>query len=91
MERRLARLLLIRTALFLAPFAVWFAWAAWSRARGREPAGAPWTWLFAGAALLVALSLMGTAVFRTDNRHEAYVPAEAQADGSVRPSSPRPR
>lgn len=79
----MGRTLAIRALLFLAPFLVWFVWAAWSRRSGREMGSTPWAWLFAGAALLVALSLMATAVFHTDNRGETYVPAEPRPDGGV--------
>ena len=43
----------------------------------------PTRWLAAAGALLVGLSLIGTAVFHPDNRHEAYVPGEATGNGTV--------
>ena len=80
----MGRVLVLRAGLFLLPFVAWFLWAAWARRTGRPVASAPWTWLFAAATLLVAASLMATAIFHTDNRGETYVPAETQPDGSVR-------
>ncbi len=43
----------------------------------------PWPWLFAAGAFLLALSLIGTVVFHTDNRNERYVPGEATPSGRV--------
>jgi hypothetical protein len=83
MERPLVRLLLVRAALFLVPFAVWFAWAWWAKRSGRPIASTPWAWLVAAAAVLVGASLMATAVFHRDNRGQTYVPAEPQPDGRV--------
>lgn len=74
---------LIRLALVAAPFAVWFLWRAWARRTGRPMGSTPWPWLTAAGFLLVSLSLIATAVFHRDNRHEAYVPGQVTADGSV--------
>ena len=79
----MGRVLVLRGILFLLPFAVWFAWAAWSRRTGRPMGATPWAWLVAAACVLVALSLRATANFHTDNRDETYVPAESRPDGSV--------
>ena len=79
----MGRLVLLRAALFAAPFVVWFLWAAWARRTGREMGSTPWAWLAAGAAVLVGLSLMATAIFHTDNRGETYVPAESTPSGRV--------
>ncbi|MBS0333135.1 MAG: hypothetical protein JSS35_10240, partial [Proteobacteria bacterium] len=56
---------------------------AWARRTGRPMGSTPWPWLFAAGAVLVGLSLIATAVFHTDNRHQTYVPGQAAADGSV--------
>jgi hypothetical protein len=79
----LGRIIAFRALLFLVPFVAWFVWAWWARRSGREMGVTPWPWLFAGAALLVAGSLMATAIFHTDNRGETYVPAEPRPDGTV--------
>jgi hypothetical protein len=83
MEPPLLRVLLIRGSLVLLPFAVWFVWRWWARRSGHEMGSTPYAWLAAAGALLVGLSLIGTAVFHPDNRHEAYVPGEATASGAV--------
>ncbi len=77
------RLLLLRGALMAAPFAAWFLWRAWARRNGREPGATPWAWLFAAAGVLLALSLMATAIFHTDTRGQTYVPGEVGPDGRV--------
>ncbi|MCR5873253.1 hypothetical protein LRS10_03025 [Phenylobacterium sp. J426] len=77
------RLLLLRGALMAAPFLLWFVWRAWARRSGREPGATPWPWLFAVGAVLVALSLMATAIFHPDTRGQTYVPAEVGPDGRV--------
>ena len=90
---------LIRLLLVAVPFAVWFAWRWVSRRTGRLMGSTPWTWLFAAGALLVGLSLIATALFHRDNRHEAYEPAQAGPGGGVStgyfekgvPASPSPR
>ncbi len=79
----LLRVLLIRGSLVLAPFAVWFLWRAWARRSGREMGSTPYAWLVAAGAVLVGLSLVGTAIFHTDNRGEHYVPGEVTPDGAV--------
>ena len=73
----------MRALLFALPFAAWFLWRAFARHTGRDAGLTPWAWLFAAGAVLVALSLMATAVFQRDNRGETYVPADTAADGSV--------
>ena len=83
MEPPLLRVFLIRGSLVLLPFAVWFVWRWVARRSGREMGSTPWAWLAAAGALLVGLSLIGTAVFHTDNRHERYVPGETTDSGAV--------
>jgi len=79
----LLRVILIRAALFAAPFVLWWLWAEWSRRTGREMGSTPWPWLFAAGGVLVALSLMATVVFHRDNRGETYVPGEVTPSGRV--------
>ena len=79
------RVLLPRLILFLVPFAIWFVWREVARRTGRPMGATPWAWLFGAGALLAGLSLMATVAFQRDNRGEAYVPAEAGADGRVSP------
>lgn len=74
---------LIRGALAALPFVIWFAWAAWARRTGRPMGATPWAWLVGAGGALVALSLMATAVFHTDNRGERYIPGEVEPDGRV--------
>ena len=83
MERPLLRVIILRGALFAAPFVVWFLWRAWSRRTGREMGSTPWAWLTAAGAVLLALSLIATPLLHGDNRAEDYVPGEVTADGSV--------
>ncbi|MBU1375532.1 MAG: hypothetical protein KKE02_00785 [Alphaproteobacteria bacterium] len=75
--------ILIRGALAAVPFVLWFAWAAWARRTGRPMGSTPWPWLVAAGAALLALSLMATVVFHSDNRGERYVPGESTPDGRV--------
>jgi len=90
---------LIRLLLIAVPFAVWFVWRWVARRTGRPMGSTPWAWLFAAGAVLVGVSLIATAVFHRDNRHEAYVPAQTAPDGSVStgyfekgvPASPNPK
>ncbi len=91
MEPRLVRLIVIRAILFLVPFMVWFAWAWWAKRTGRQMGSTPWAWLIAGGAVIVALSLMATAIFHTDNRGQLYVPAQSQPDGRVTEGHFEPR
>ena len=79
------RVFLIRGSLVLVPFAVWFVWRAWARRSGHQMGSTPYAWLAAAGALLAGLSLIGTAIFHTDNRRETYVPAQTRPDGSVTP------
>jgi hypothetical protein len=77
--------LVLRIALAMSPFAVWFLWREIVRRSGRQPRAAPWAWLYALSALLFGQSLMSSALFRVDNRGEHYVPAEATSGGHVTP------
>lgn len=77
------RLLLLRGALMAAPFAIWFLWRAWATRNGREVGATPWAWLVGIAGLLLALSLLATAIFHTDTRGKTYVPGEVGPDGRV--------
>ncbi|HEY3697632.1 hypothetical protein [Phenylobacterium sp.] len=79
------RTLLVRAWLFLAPFAVWFLWRAWAARSGRPMGSTPWSWLAAIGAVLLGGSVMASALFRTDNRGETYVPGEVGAGGAVSP------
>jgi hypothetical protein len=83
MEPPLLRVLLIRGSLVLLPFAVWFLWRAVARRSGREMGSTPYAWLAAAGGVLVGVSLIATAVFHTDNRHDRYVPGEVTAGGAV--------
>lgn len=76
-------MILIRAALFATPFVLWWLWREWSKRTGREMGATPWPWLFAAGCVLVALSLMATAVFHRDNRGETYVPGEVTPSGEV--------
>jgi cobalamin biosynthesis protein CobD/CbiB len=75
--------LILRGFLLALPFVLWFVWRAWARRTGREMGSTPWPWLFAAGALLLGISLIGTAVFHRDNRDEVYVPAEVGPGGRV--------
>jgi hypothetical protein len=81
----LLRIVLLRGWLFLAPFLVWWLWRAWARRTGRQMGSTPWPWLVAIGAVLLGGSVMASALFRTDNRGDTYVPGEVGADGSVSP------
>jgi type VI protein secretion system component VasK len=83
MEPPLLRTALLRLLLIALPFAVWFIWRAWARRSGREMGSTPYAWLVAAGAVLVGLSLIGTAVFHPDNRHDRYVPGEVTPNGEV--------
>jgi hypothetical protein len=85
MGASLLRILLPRLLLFILPFALWFVWRRIALRTGRPMGSAPWTWLIAVGALLVAASLLATVAFQPDNRGETYVPAEVGADGRVAP------
>ena len=98
MEPPLPEIVAWRLLLVAAPFAVWFVWRAWAIRSGREMGSTPYAWLFAAGAVLVGLSLVATAVFHPDNRHDRYVPGEVTPTGSVtqghfekRPASPMKR
>jgi hypothetical protein len=83
----LLRIIIGRLLLAAVPFIIYFAWHAWLVRNGREPRVTPWGWLIAAGALLVALSLVATAVMTPSNMGRTYVPAETQPDGSVRPGN----
>lgn len=88
------RVLLLRAVLVALPFAAWFAWRAWARRSGRAMGSTPYPWLFVAGALLVGISLLGSAIFHRDNRNDRYVPGEVTADGRVtqgryEPKAPR--
>lgn len=74
---------LLRGALVVVPFLIWFGWAAWARRTGRPMGSTPWPWLVAAAATLLGLSLMLGVLLHTDNRGQRYVPGEVGADGRV--------
>jgi hypothetical protein len=83
MEQRLLRVLILRAALVALPFVVWFIWRAWAMRTGRPMGSTPYAWLFAAGMALVGLSLIGTAVFHSDNREDTYVPGQATPGGAV--------
>jgi hypothetical protein len=83
MGRRLLRVVLLRALLVALPFVVWFVWRAWALRSGRAMGSTPYAWLFAAGMALVGLSLVGTAVFHSDNREDRYVPGEVTAGGQV--------
>lgn len=85
MGRRLLRELAPRLLLMAAPFVAWFIWREVALRTGRPMGSTPWTWLVASAGLLLAVSLLATALFHSDNRGETYVPAEVEAGGRVSP------
>ena len=95
MEPPLPELIAWRIALAALPFAAWFIWRAWAVRSGRAMGSTPWPWLFVGAAVLFAGSLIASAIFHPDTSHARYVPGEVTADGTVskgyfetRPSPP---
>ncbi len=79
------RLILERGLLLALPFVAWFAWREVARRTGRPMGSTPWPWLFAAGVVLVALSLMASALFHADNRRTTYVPAATRPDGRVSP------
>jgi type VI protein secretion system component VasK len=83
MEPPLPEIVFWRLLLIAAPFAVWFAWAAWAKYTRRPMGSTPWAWLATIGLLLVGLSLVATAIFHPDNRREVYVPGHVTADGQV--------
>ncbi len=83
MEPPLPEVVAWRLILVSLPFAVWFVWRTWARRTGREMGSTPYAWLVAAGAVLVGLSLLATALFHKDNRHERYVPGEVTASGAV--------
>ena len=83
MEPPLLEVVAWRLLLIATPFVAWFVWRAWARRSGHEMGSTPYAWLAAAGALLVGLSLIATAVFHTDNRHDRYVPGEVTASGEV--------
>jgi DMSO/TMAO reductase YedYZ heme-binding membrane subunit len=91
MGRPLLRILIFRGALVALPFVVWFVWRAWARRTGREMGATPYAWLFAAGALLLGISLIGTALFHKDNQGARYVPGEVIAGGAVSKGHFEPR
>jgi hypothetical protein len=83
MEPPLLRVIALRGLLIALPFAIWFLWAWQARRSGRPMGSTPWTWLVAAATVLFTLSLLGTVVFHTDNRHDTYVPGSVTPSGAV--------
>ncbi len=81
----MARVYLIRAALFLLPFAVWFAWREIARRTGRDLGATPWAWLVAGGALLAAASLIAGALIHPSPDTGKYIPAEVGPGGRVTP------
>lgn len=79
------RVLLPRLILAALPFVVYFVWRQWMLRSGRSVDAAPWGWLVGIGAVLVAISLMATALLQRDHSAETYVPAEARPDGGVTP------
>jgi hypothetical protein len=83
MERRLARLILIRAGLFLLPFVIFLLWREGARRTGRPMGSTPWTWLVAAGATLAALSLVVSALVPLRAGTGTYVPAHVRPDGSI--------
>lgn len=91
MGRRLLSVILFRAVLVAVPFVVWFVWRAWATRHGKPMGATPWAWLVAAGAVLVGLSLVVSVFFQDDHKDQVYVPAEASADGRVRPGHFEPR
>jgi type VI protein secretion system component VasK len=85
LEAAVLRIVLTRILLAALPFAVYFVWREWARRTGRPMGSTPWGWLVAAGALLVAVSLFATVLFRPDNRAQDYRPAEAHPGGKITP------
>ena len=85
MVTRVLRLLLERGLLLALPFAAWFAWREVAKRTGRPMGSTPWPWLFVAGVVLMALSLMITAISHPDNRDQVYVPAVTTPTGEVTP------
>ena len=79
------RIWITRLLLAALPFLFYLAWARFHKSRGRDIGATPWGWLIGAGALLAGLSIMATVAFQHDNTSRTYVPAQTQADGSVRP------
>ena len=79
------RIHLTRALLAAIPFAVYFAWRAWAIRTGRPMGSTPWGWLVSAGALVVALSLFVTVLFRPPTQAGDYRPAEAHPGGTVTP------
>jgi hypothetical protein len=79
------RILITRAILAALPFAVYFIWRDYARRMGREMGSTPWGWLTGAGALLVALSLFATVLFRPATDARDYRPAEAHPGGAVTP------
>lgn len=91
MERRLARIIAVRLALFLLPFVIWFVWREVARRSGRPMGSTPWTPLIAIGALLAAGSLIASVLVDHSPDTGVYVPAEVRPDGTVAPGRYVPR
>ena len=85
MVTRMLRLLLERGLLLALPFVAWFAWREVAKRTGRPMGSTPWPWLFVVGVVLMALSLMITAISHPDNRDQIYVPAVTSPNGEVTP------
>ena len=85
MEPPLLRIVLLRALLMAVPFAAWFLWSWQARRTGRPMGSTPWAWLVAAGTALFALSLLGSVVFHSDNRHDTYVPGQVTPEGTVTP------
>ena len=83
MEPPLAEIVFWRLLLLAVPFAAWFVWGAWAKRTGRPRGSTPWAWLATAGLLLVGLSLVASAIFHPDNRHQVYVPGQVTSDGQV--------
>lgn len=79
------RILISRALLLALPFVAYYVWRQVAIRSGRPMGSTPWTWLVAAGCLLVAVSLIATALFRGDNREKVYVPAQALPGGKVIP------
>ena len=70
--------LFINVLLFLLPFVLFFAYAAWANRRraanGEDPLNTPWYWLIACALALAIIGFFVLRIFITDNEG-CYVPA----------------
>jgi len=69
------RVILVRTLLFLVPFAIYGAYLLLARARSIIPAhDTPWTWLFVTGLSLVAASFLYVGLTEGESVKGHYVP-----------------